>query len=66
MCTKIINQGSLRVANSNSFQRDEENNDAKLIPSRKLNGQRHDRVQTKSQEMQPRTAVPELKNSMFG
>ena len=31
-----------------------------------LTGQRHDRVQTESQELQPRTAVPDLKNSMFG
>ena len=32
----------------------------------KWTGQQHDRVQTESQELQPRTAVPDLKNSMFG
>ena len=37
-----------------------ENNDARLILRRKLNGQRHDRVQNERQELQPRTAVSTL------
>ena len=37
-----------------------ENNDARLILRKILTGQRHDRVQTESQQLQPWTAVSTL------